>query len=100
MGRTLLLIVLGSSLCLTTLSVTAAGLLRPVVDFPLPIDGYRDQQIRSLFGKLIGRVQRAPLNLVATIIFFLAIIHTFLAAKFHKIDHRYQQSAGTRSNRR
>src|SRR5260370_1342902 len=92
MGRTLLLIVLGLSLCLTTLSATAAGLLRPIVDFPLPLDSYHDQQIPSLFGKLMGRIQREPLNLVATIIFFVAIIHTFLAAKFQKIAHRYQQS--------
>jgi hypothetical protein len=57
----------------------------------LPVDSYHDQPIPSLFGKLTGRIQREPLNLVATIIFFAAIIHTFLAAKFHKIAHRYQQ---------
>src|SRR5246127_5933513 len=48
-------------------------------------------RFESLFGKLIGRVQREPLNLVATIIFFAAIIHTFLTAQFRKIGHRYQQ---------
>jgi hypothetical protein len=40
----------------------------------------------------MGRIRREPLNLFATIIFFAAIIHTFLAAKFHNIAHRYQQS--------
>jgi len=39
-----------------------------------------------------GRIQREPLNLVATIIFFGAIVHTFLAARFRKIAHNYQQS--------
>src|SRR6202049_2660642 len=91
-GRRLLLLGLGLSLCLTTLSATAAGLLRPAVDFPLPIDSYHDQQIPSLFGKLMGRIQREPLNLVATIIFFGAIVHTFLAGWFRKIAHNYQQS--------
>jgi hypothetical protein len=91
-GRTLLLLGLGLSLCLTTLSATAADLLRPAVDFPLPVDSYHDQQIPSLFGKLTGRIQREPLNLVATIIFFGAIVHTFLAARFRKIAHIYQQS--------
>ena len=91
-GRTLLLLGLGLSLCLTTLSATAAGLLRPAVDFPLPIDSYHAQQMPSLFGKLTGRIQREPLNLVATIIFFGAIVHTFLAARFRKIAHNYQQS--------
>ena len=91
MGKTLLLLGLALSLCLTTFSATAAGLLRPVVDFPLPVDSYHDQQIPSLFVKLTGRIQREPLNLVATIIFSAAIVHKFLAAKFHKIAHRYQQ---------
>ena len=44
MGRTLLLLALGVSLCLITLSDTAAGLLRPAVNFPLPLDSYGDQQ--------------------------------------------------------
>ena len=54
--------------------------------------GGHDQQIPSLLGKLTGRIQREPLNLVATIIFFGAIVHTFLAARFRKIAHNYQQS--------
>ena len=92
MGRTLRFLGLGLSLCLTTLSTTAAGLPKPVVDFPVPVDSYHDQQIPSLFGKLTGRIQREPLNLVATIIFFGAIVHTFLAGWFRKIAHNYQQS--------
>ena len=91
-GRRLLALCLGLSLCLTTLAATAAGLLRPAIDFPLPVDSYHDQQIPSLFAKLTGRIQRQPLNLVATIIFSAAIIHSFLTAKFRKIAHRYQQS--------
>jgi Putative Na+/H+ antiporter len=91
MGKTLLLLGLWLSLCLMTLGATAAGLLRPGIDFPLPVDSYHDQQIPSLFGKLTGRIQREPLNLIATIIFFAAIIHTFLTAQFRKIAHRYQQ---------
>jgi hypothetical protein len=91
MGRTLRFLGLGL-LCLTPLSTTAAGLPRPAVDFPLPVDSYHDQQIPSLLGKLTGRIQREPLNLVATIIFFGAIVHTFLAGWFLKIAHNYQQS--------
>jgi hypothetical protein len=91
-GRTLLFLGLGLFLCLTTLSTTAAGLPRPAVDFPLPVDSYHDQQIPSVFGKLTERIQREPLNLVATIIFFGAIVHTFMAARFRKLAHNYQQS--------
>ena len=90
-GRALLLLCLGSSLFLNTFAATAAGVLRPATDFPIPVDGYHDQQIPSIFGRLTRRIQREPLNLVATVIFFVAIIHTFLAARFHKIAHRYQQ---------
>ena len=92
MGRTLQFLGLGLSLCLTPLSATAAGLTRPAVDFPLPVDSYHDQQIPSLLGKLTERIQREPLNLVSTIIFFGAIVHTFLAGRFRKIAHNYQQS--------
>ena len=69
MGKTLLLLGHWLSLCLMTLGATAAGLLRPGIDFPLPVDSYHDQQIPSLFGKLTGRIQREPLNLVATVLF-------------------------------
>ena len=88
---TLLLLSLGLSLCLTTLAVMAAGIPKPAIDFPLPVDSYHDQQIPSVFGKLGERIQREPLNLVATIIFFVAIVHTFLTAQFRKIAHRYQR---------
>jgi hypothetical protein len=80
MGRTLRFLALGLSLCLATLSTTAAGL--PTPDSPLPVDSYHDQEIPALIGKLTGRIRREPLNLVATIIFLGAIVHTFLVA-FH-----------------
>jgi hypothetical protein len=92
MGRTVLFLVLGLSMGLTTLLASTARLPRPAVDFPLPVDSYNDQQIPSLFGKLAGRIQREPLNLVATIIFLGAIVHSFLVNRFCQIAHNYQQS--------
>src|ERR1700726_124168 len=92
MGRTLRFLGLGLSLYLTPLSTTAAGLPKPALDFPVPVDSYHDQQIPSLFGKLTGRIQREPLNLVATVIFLGAIVHTFLVNRFRKMAHNYQQS--------
>jgi hypothetical protein len=71
---------------------TAAGLLRPAVEFPLPVDSYHDQQVASLLGKITGRIQREPLNLVATLIFFAAIVHTFLVTKFRRIAYHYHQA--------
>jgi putative Na+/H+ antiporter len=57
--------------------------------FPPSSDSYQDQSIPSLSGKLVGRVQQEPFNAAATIIFFLAITHTFLASRFQKIAHQY-----------
>src|SRR6516164_7526805 len=92
MGRRLLLLALGSSLCLGTHLATAAGSLRPAIEFPLPVDSYHDQQIPSLLGKLANRIQREPLNAVATMFFFAVIVHTFLDARFRKLAHQYQRS--------
>jgi len=38
------------------------------------------------------RIAKDPFNLVATIIFFCAIFHTFLAGKFLKLAHRFEHS--------
>ena len=81
MGRTLSLLVLGVSLCLTALAAANPRFLDAGADFPLPLDSYHDQQTPSLLGKLAARIEKEPLNLVATIIFFAAIAHTFLVPK-------------------
>lgn len=59
-------------------------------NFPLEISSYHDDAIPGLFAKLAGRVKAEPFNLVATIIFFLAICHTFLASRFLAISHNYE----------
>jgi Na+/H+ antiporter NhaD/arsenite permease-like protein len=58
--------------------------------FPPPLESYGDNQVSSVWSKLVGRVQASPFNLVATAIFFLAIIHTFLASQFTRIAHRLE----------
>lgn len=61
--------------------------------FPLSSDSYHDESISTLSGKLIARVQQEPFNAAATIIFFAAIVHTFLASRFQKIAHDYDVQA-------
>src|SRR6516165_3412253 len=92
MGRTLSLLVLGVSLCLTAFAAANPLFLDAGADFPLPLDSYHDQRTPSLLGKLAGRIEKEPLNLVATIIFFAAIAHTFLVAKFRQISYHYQRA--------
>ena len=60
------------------------------VDFPKPLEDYHDDQIPRLVQKLIYRASVDPFNLVGTIIFFCAILHTFLTAKFMHIAHACQ----------
>ena len=61
----------------------------PQTAFPIPLGDYADQGVTSLGQKLLGRIQSDPFNLVATVIFFLAIIHTFAASKFLAIGHKF-----------
>jgi hypothetical protein len=53
----------------------------------VPLDSYRDSAQASLGETLRHRIDAVPFNLVATAIFFLAICHTFLTAKFRHWAH-------------
>ena len=74
--------------------------------FPRPLDSYGDEQSVDVFTVLANRAFAEPFNLVATVIFLLAIIHTFLAPKILAWSHRLQdehelalqQSLGTKEN--
>jgi len=63
--------------------------------FPKSIATYGDEQVPGIWDKLSARVAAEPFNLVATVIFILAICHTFLASKFltaaHHFEHRYDE---------
>ena len=62
----------------------------PQIDFPKPLDEYHDDDTPNLAQKLIGRVRLDPFNIVGTLIFVCAILHTFLTAKFMHISHGYK----------
>ena len=63
--------------------------------FPRSLDSYNDAGVESIFTILKNRVKQEPFNLIATLIFLCAIIHTFLTSKFlavaHKWEHEHQQ---------
>jgi hypothetical protein len=79
-------------LACVALAVGAASALGadPDAAFPTPLASYADASQPNLWEKLAGRAAKDPFNPVATIIFFAAIIHTFLAAKFRAISHRFE----------
>ena len=55
-------------------------------DFPRPLESYAEVT-GSVLDVLAARLQAEPFNLVASLIFLLAIIHTFLTARFRHWAH-------------
>lgn len=55
--------------------------------FPPPISSYGDAQMGSLIEILKHRVAVAPFNLWATLMFFGAVLHTFLCHRFRHYAH-------------
>ena len=64
--------------------------------FPLPLDSYADAGHADLIEILRHRITADPFNLVATIIFLLAITHTFLAPKCMQLAHRWRDEHAAR----
>lgn len=58
--------------------------------FPFPLDQYNDAANASLWQIISERARIEPFNLVATALFLLAIVHTFLAPSLLKLSHRVQ----------
>ncbi|MBV8376493.1 MAG: putative Na+/H+ antiporter [Verrucomicrobia bacterium] len=90
------------SLLLLILSLSGVGLASVVaaapsdathsqIEFPKFLEEYHDGETTNLWQKLAGRVRVDPFNVVGTIIFLCAILHTFLTSRFMHISHRYQQ---------
>jgi hypothetical protein len=72
---------------------TAAAAAYDGAEFPMPVERYGDAGQANVFEKLAGRVQAEPFNLVATLIFLAAIVHTFLAARFRLIGRKYEHES-------
>ena len=65
--------------------------------FPVPLTSYAKEEVdMTLLQKLSHRIDVDPFNLAASIIFLLAIIHTFMAPFFqglaHKLERRYKEN--------
>ena len=97
------------SIVLLLVTLFAAGMLTPVlaadpqsggtIDFPRDLQSYGDDGIASITGRLALRAKAQPFNVVATLIFFLAIVHTFLSSKFMAIAHRLEHEHDERRKR-
>jgi Na+/H+ antiporter NhaD/arsenite permease-like protein len=76
----------------------AAGGAPPAADtepFPRLLDSYNDAHIDNIWEKIVFRAKEEPFNLFATLVFFCAIVHTFLAGYFrslaHKLEHAHEK---------
>ena len=89
--RNALLITCVFLLCLVWLGIAfAAG--DPPDDakaFPRSLESYNDGDLKSISAILANRIKQEPFNLVATLIFFCAIVHTFLTGRFMAISHKW-----------
>lgn len=68
-----------------------------ITAFPTPLDAYPAASADGLAATLADRVAVDPFNAIATVIFVLAIVHTFLAARFAALAHSVQSRADRRS---
>lgn len=71
----------------------------PSIKFPVTEIEYIDMEkdVEAELGRELGLVERLklraksdPFNIVATIIFLMAVVHTFLASTFNKMAHKYE----------
>lgn len=59
-------------------------------NFPPGLSSYDDPAGAGLWQVLRHRIDAEPFNAVATIIFFLAILHTFAAPMFLRLSHKFE----------
>jgi hypothetical protein len=58
--------------------------------FPRSLESYNDAEAGGIWAILKNRVKQEPFNLAATLIFFLAIVHTFMTGRFMAIAHKWE----------
>ncbi len=60
------------------------------VAFPRPVSQYQNEDGKGVLEIIKQRAKEEPFNVIATVIFLLAITHTFFAHKFMTIAHRWR----------
>lgn len=60
------------------------------MEFPRALESYPNGTTDNLWDTWVARVQAEPINLIATIIFVLAIVHTFLTPRFRHWAHQVE----------
>ncbi len=83
----------------STIEASAAA---PASDSPLPraLESYAEAADMGVLQILEHRIREEPFNAVATVIFLLAICHTFLSSKFRHMAHEAEEAHAARKNGR
>lgn len=59
--------------------------------FPHPTEAYNDSHLESVKDILIHRIKYDPMNLIVTLCFFAAIVHTFCVGFFRRIAEKWEE---------
>ncbi|MES2694020.1 MAG: putative Na+/H+ antiporter [Verrucomicrobiota bacterium] len=84
---------LGALACGVTVALAAAA---PEVAIPKPLADYAALESPQLGATLAARIKANPFNLVASIIFLLAILHSFAAGKIRHWAHEAEEAHAAR----
>ncbi|MBU2513014.1 putative Na+/H+ antiporter [bacterium] len=76
---------------LPVLLVASSGGTAHPGSFPPTLESYHDSQMTHVGKILLHRMEVEPLNIIVTLLFLGAIIHTFLASKFKKISEKLRE---------
>ena len=91
-------------LCFAALWAEVAPAAEPVSsdagNFPRSLESYNDADAGSSWAILKNRVKAEPFNLIATLIFFLAIVHTFMTGRFMAIAHKWEHAHAEKNENR
>ena len=75
-GSFFILIFMGFVVIWAGVALAAAPASSDAGNFPRSLESYTDAEVGGIWAILKNRVKEEPFNLVATLIFFLAIVHT------------------------
>ena len=81
---------------LAAVSAWGAGPSGEGPEFPRGLESYGDAGEQSIVTMLLKRAVAEPFNVAATLIFFCAIIHTFLTSRFLAISHKWEHDHAER----
>lgn len=89
----MLLLILFLLFCFNPGVVEALADAHELSDSAIPIQDtvYGDESGMVIWEILTNRITKAPFNLVATLVFFLAIIHSLLTSVFHRLAHAAEE---------